>query len=277
MGWITNYIRSEVLKVVSINITVFWVVQTEAGCLFKMWEPAYQTKWHPVPNYCIHDIIKLSYRQSFMICLFLIQLHEATKHYPNVIMVSFQNQHWILEQEGHNGADSNDIKLALPNRQVFEISQAESCIKTWSFSISGTAYVPEMLENLQVLMQISAHEHFIEFCSHKSFKTYINRQLSNSVIQWFTLPQLAFITDMTKTFLSLTHIRVCVNWQSTITGNQCGDLMSTQWCCPGLMSLVIWQCVNVWAVSNISKDHGAFIHKTPTVQQKQPTGPFRAT
>ena len=70
--------------------------------LFKMWEPAYQTKWHHVPNYCNHDIIKLSYRRSCMIYMFLIQLHEATKHYPNVIMVSFQNQHWILEQEGHN-------------------------------------------------------------------------------------------------------------------------------------------------------------------------------
>jgi hypothetical protein len=101
-GWITNCIRSEVLKVVSVNTTVFWVVQTEAGRLFKMSEPAHKTKWHHVPNYCNHDVIELSYRQSFMIYLFLIHLHVATKHYPNVIMVSFQNQHWILQQEGHN-------------------------------------------------------------------------------------------------------------------------------------------------------------------------------
>lgn len=101
-GWITNYIRYDVLNVVSINITVFWVVLTEAGRVFKMSEPAYRTKWHHIPNYCNHDIIKLSYRWSFMIYLFLIQLHEATKHHPNVIIVSFHNPHWILEQEGHN-------------------------------------------------------------------------------------------------------------------------------------------------------------------------------
>ena len=157
-----------------------------------------------------------------------------------------------------------------------------------------------MLRNLHVLTLLSAHEHLIEFCSCESFETYINRQVSNVVIQWFTLPQLAFRTDMTKTFLTLTHITVCVNWESTITGNQCGDLMSTQRCCPGLMSFVIQQSANVRAVSHISKDHGAFIHKTRAVrctlslsrisedhsafihntravQQEQPTGPFRTT
>jgi hypothetical protein len=133
-----------------------------------------------------------------------------------------------------------------------------------------------MLENLHVLMRLSARKHFIEFCRHESFETYINRQVSNFVVKWFSLLQLAFRTDVMETFLMLIHIRVCVNWQSKITGNQCGDLMSTQRCCPGLISFVTWHCVNVQAVSHISKDHGAFIHNTQTVQQEQPTGPFRA-
>jgi hypothetical protein len=51
------------------------------------------------------------------------------------------------------------------------MSQAESRISKRSFSISGTVYVPEMLENIHALTQLSAHEHFIEFRSCESFKT----------------------------------------------------------------------------------------------------------
>jgi len=35
----------------------------------------------------------------------------------------------------------------------------------------GTELVPEMSENLHILMRLSAQEHFIEFCHLKSFKT----------------------------------------------------------------------------------------------------------
>jgi hypothetical protein len=42
--------------------------------------------------------------------------------------------------------------------------------------------------------------------------------------------------------------------------------MSTQRCCPRIISFVTWHCVNVRAVSPISKHHGAFIHKIRAVQ-----------
>jgi hypothetical protein len=37
----------------------------------------------------------------------------------------------------------------------------------------GTELVAETLENLHILMLLSAQEIFIDFCGHDSFKTYI--------------------------------------------------------------------------------------------------------
>jgi hypothetical protein len=200
-----------------------------------------------------------------MIYLFLIQIHEATKHYPNVIMVSFQNQHWILEQEGHNecwiqwhirvlGTNKQVRLWNVPGReplQDIKLFHFKDCLHPW---------------NTGKPLSLDAAFCPWTFHRHERFKTYTNRQVSNFVVKWFSLLQLAFRTDVTKTFLTITHISVRVNWQSKITGNQRGDLMSTLRCFPGLMSFVTLHHVNVQAVSHISKDHGSFIHRPRAVQ-----------
>jgi hypothetical protein len=71
-----------------------------------------------------------------------------------------------------------DTTIFLKNRQPQYLFWLINC---WSFGSTkpsntlkmGTRSVPEPLENLHILMWLSAREHFIEFCSCESFKTYI--------------------------------------------------------------------------------------------------------
>jgi hypothetical protein len=55
------------------------------------------------------------------------------------------------------------------------------------------------------------------------------------------------------------------------------DLRSTQWCYQVFMSFMIWHCVNGWADSHISKDHGAFIHTPGAVHCSVPLDEWSPT
>ena len=74
---------------------------------------------------------------------------------------------------------------------------------------------PRQDVNLNILTRLSAWENFVEFCCHKSFKTYISARhildytQHNGLI--FTIPRLPFLTPTQHRF-SLTYLLLASAW-----------------------------------------------------------------